>query len=524
MADDVVADSPPAPLWRLPRDLFRFTTTDRAELHTAVMQVFGDANERLCTALTFDEVRDGLAGVGWHDPVSDDELHRTLRALTDWRLLEVAQNHTRRYATAEEYERRNLSYSLSRRGEAAVDGVQHALDQLAATGALQTAVLDAIADRLGDLSRLVADDGADDRRVYAALTELEGHLDALRRNTKQFNNELQRLLRDDAADAAVFADVKAATIAYLEEYVTDLDARSRTIADAVGRVETLGVATLHHRALTGADLPQLTGDDPAPRWLAQRTARWEGLQRWFRPTDGAAPQADELRAVAQRAIVALLRVLERLRDARRRPASTAADFRTLARWFTACPSEADAHRLFNAAFGLWPARHAHLCADDPEATPATVPWAQARPVPVSPVLRARGRTDHVARTGAVRDTAALRRRRQADAAHARSALEAAWRRLATDGPVPLSAFARLDDDALGRLLELLSRALGGAPDADRAHRATTADGQLEVVLRAPPDGRRTCLHTPHGRLDAPDYLIDIRAVTVDAPLARAVHQ
>ena len=44
--------------------------------------------------------------------------------------------------------RRNLQYSLARQGEAAFAGVVHAMSVLASTGALQTAVLDAIPDRL----------------------------------------------------------------------------------------------------------------------------------------------------------------------------------------------------------------------------------------------------------------------------------------------------------------------------------------------------------------------------------------
>ncbi|MDQ0717552.1 hypothetical protein QFZ55_007004 [Streptomyces luteogriseus] len=63
----------------------------------------------------------------------------------------MVHNHAENYRTAEEYERRNLQYSLTRRGEAALAGVRHALEVLASTGALQTAVLEAIADRLDEL-------------------------------------------------------------------------------------------------------------------------------------------------------------------------------------------------------------------------------------------------------------------------------------------------------------------------------------------------------------------------------------
>src|SRR5215469_7735313 len=131
---------------------------------------------------------------------------------------------------------------------------------LTSAGALQTAVLDAISDRLGDLVALLAGDGGQDRRIFSTLMELEGHLDALRTNTKQFNGELQRLLRADGAELSTFHEVKAATVAYLQEFLTNLDQRTHTIAGRIQAVDDLGVTTLRQRALLGAELPVVPGN------------------------------------------------------------------------------------------------------------------------------------------------------------------------------------------------------------------------------------------------------------------------
>lgn len=492
--------------------MFVFSTTERADLHTAVMYAFGEANERLETALTFDDVHARLRSVGWFEPVTDEELAGTLSRLAQWGLVDVVQNHAAQYTTAADYERKNLQYLLTKRGEAAFEGVQHALSVLASSGALQTAVLDAIADRLAELATLLREDSSSDRRLYTGLMELEGHLDALRTNTKQFNSELQRLLREDQPDLSTFHEVKRATVGYLQEFVSNLDRRREIIGEAVNRVEALGVALLHRRALAGANLPQLTGDDPAPGWLRHREAKWDGLRLWFRPGDGAAPRVDELQDIARRAIVALLRALERMTDTRRRSSSAAADFRTLARWFAATETEADAHRLFNAAFGLWPARHAHLCHEDGELIPSSRRWTEAPPVPVSPHLRRFGRTEHIARTGKVRDVAVLRRHRRELARAQRAELEAAWLQLATAGPVRLSSIGRMDHDAFHRLLDLLGSALATPPDATGTRRAGTSDGRVEIRLRRPADAATTTINTPRGTFTGPDYVVDIHAV------------
>ncbi|PVZ11040.1 uncharacterized protein (TIGR02677 family) [Actinomycetospora cinnamomea] len=497
------------PPHRVPADMFRFTVADHAELYSAILAAFAGANERLETALGLDAVRERLSAPGWLDPLSDDDLTAALGRLVSWQLLDVVQDNTGNYRTAADYERRNLQYSLTRRGEAAFAGVQHALATLASTGALQTAVLDAIADRLAELTTLLADPASSDRRVFTALSELEGHLDALRNNTKQFNGELQRLLRAESTDTATFSDVKAATVAYLEEFLTDLDHRAHVIAVGVARVESHGVAVLHQRALGGAELPSHHGTDPAPAWLEHRQVRWEGLQAWFRPADGSAPRVEHLHTVARRAVVTLLQALDRMTESRRRASSAVADFRELARWFAAAPTDADLHRLWALATGSAPARHAHLHHADPELVAPGTTWSQAPSVPVSALMRTSGRTERFTRTGRVRDVAALRAERAARAAAERAELEEAWRRLDTGGPVRLSALGELEHDAFARLLDLVGRAFHAAP-RDGRRRAVTADGRVEIVLWAPDDAGEVVLSTPRGTLRGRDLVVDVR--------------
>ncbi|WP_019813024.1 TIGR02677 family protein, partial [Saccharomonospora saliphila] len=247
-------------------------------------------------------------------------------------------------------------------------------------------------------------------------------------------------------------------------------------------------------------------------WLAQRRSRWTGLRAWFLPgADGSPPRVENLRLVARRAITTLLQVLERITESRRRASSAVADFRELARWFAHAPSEDDCHRLFSAAFGLGPARHAHLTHPDPELVPTGVPWRDAPSVPVSPLLRTAGRAEKVARTGRVRDVDALKRQRAERARAQQEELRRAMARLGTGGPVRLSAFGTLEQATFERLLDLLGRALSARPDSTGVRRASTPDGKVEVVLRAPREGAVATLRTSRGVLIGPDYLVDISA-------------
>ena len=460
---------------RVPADLFRFTTTEHAELHTATLRAFGVANTRLETALTLEDVHQRLREVG-ADQVTDDELTSALTSLRQWGLIDLTQHR----------------YGLTRLGEAAFAGIQHALATLTGSGALQTAVLDAIAERLDEL-----EEPADDRRTFTALMELEGHLDALRTNTTRFNSELQRLLRDEQADLATFQDVKRTTITYLRDFISDLDARKQRIRTAVGRIDA---KDLHERARGGAGLYQ---DD---QWLEQRAARWDSLRTWFHDSPA---RVDELQDVARKAIVSLLRVLDRISEQRRRPANTAADFRALARWFARTETEDEAHELFNAAFGLWPARHAHLAHADGELIPSAEPWHNTPPVPVSPQLRRTGKQEHIGSTGKIRNVDELRRTRREQAQRERVEVEFAWSQVRTDGPVRISSLAELDHDTFHRLIDLVGRALGSEPDSTGTRTAGTSDGRMQINLRNARGWAR--ITTQKGTLSGPDYVIDVQS-------------
>jgi uncharacterized protein (TIGR02677 family) len=507
--------------WRaVDPELFRFTTTDNRGLHVAIMTAFEDAAV-LAPALNLDQVRGALTDAGWDEPLDDETLSRALESLVGWKLLDVTQDHAANYATPEEFERKNLQWSLTQRGDAAISGVLHALTALRRAVGLQPAVLDAIGDGLADLADMLAETPAaeNDARIHVRLAEVEGHLNALVTSVRQFNGHLQRLVRDDAADDAVFVEVKQRTIAYLEEYVQGVERPQRRVSTAIGRLVDAGLATLFDRALRGANLAPVPGSDPAPEWLAERTRRFAALQAWFSPPDGSPGRIGGLLDVARTAIVELLRVLERRWDSRRRSASIAHDFRRLADLFAAAPGDEEARRLFAAAFGMWSARHAHEPPIDGEARAPSVSWSAAEPVEVAPALRTAGSLANRGRTRPVADPARWRARRQREQAEALARHDTIRAAVLTGGAVRLSAFRRLDAAEFAELLVLLAAGLDAPLDGAGLRRALSADGQVEVVLRDPADGRSATLVTAEGVLRGPDLLVSITLVDTAADAA-----
>jgi hypothetical protein len=98
--------------------------------------------------------------------------------------------------------------------------------------------VDAVGDGLSELADLVTAGagGATDARIHIRLAEVEGHLVALVTSVRQFNGHLQRLLREEATDDAVFTDVKRRTVVYLDEYVDGSERPRLRLATAVDRL------------------------------------------------------------------------------------------------------------------------------------------------------------------------------------------------------------------------------------------------------------------------------------------------
>ena len=487
----------------------RYVTAENAPNYRAIVQVFSEARERYEIELRPSDVRERLARSGLHhDLPADADLDRHLDQLVAWGNLQRSHD-TANVARVADFYLRRFTYRLTPVGEAAQRAVAEVEATVGRSGALQTSMLVEIRDALAAL--VWAQRGGDAAGLARAFHRLHAAFASLTEEANLFLGELDRHVSQERVDEARFLAHKQALLAYLGRFVADLKRLAPEIATRVEEAEGLGVDGIVALAATAADLPPaLDGGDPVARWMAAERERWNGVRAWFIPAGGEPPRVERLQAKARDSVVRLTRALARLDERHARTVDRAADFRALARWFAAAPSDAEAHALFASAFGLHPARHFHIAEDDPELTRASTSWWDSRPVVVPVRLRTHGAVSRAGRPPPALDFAdgrawlAARRRRE------RAQVDAALGRFAGRGPVRLSDLATVDAGELEQLLALLDEALGSPRDEEGTRRTRTADGRLEVVLR-PPAGERlwVVLGTPSGSLRCRDYLLEV---------------
>jgi uncharacterized protein (TIGR02677 family) len=504
-----------------PAKPFTHLDAPNAELYRRVMGVFVMAKRRFLVHLRPEDVVGPLRqadGV----PVDAGAVEAALKQLEQWRNLR-ADPDTSRVTTVDDFYRPRYLYQLTPEGEAAELALAAYDEALGNRGELQSVALEDIRVRLRSLRQQAEAPGPDPAVVHSLLRELSTLLDGLAANASAFMSSLQRTIDLQDVEEDAFIAYKDRLIGYLERFIGDLVVKSAEIVTTLRALEGLEVdgllALVASREAADA-APDGRGEDDVVRAkLEAWRARWSGLRSWFTGDRAHPSQAALLRQRARAAIPALLTAVTTLQERRTGRSDRSADFRTLARWFAEAPSDAEAHRLWRAAFGFSSARHLTIDAETLQArteqpVPAGTSWAEAPPVTVSPRLRATGR--HQRRGGPARivDRSQARRRLEDLLAAERTQTEAARRRLATGRPTRLSDLGALGRDEFALFLGLLGDALAaGPPGPGGSVQTTTSDGTLAITLEPTGDGATAEIVTPDGVLRGPDHVITIIDLT-----------
>ena len=323
----------------------------------------------------------------------------------------------------------------------------------------------------------------------------------------------------ERVDEREFEASKGALLEHLQGFREDRRRWSADVIDAIDLVQRAGVARLVEAIVDAEDFVAMPGSGTIDAQRGRRTAelfeRWHGVHAWFVGDGARSSPWRTLNDHVVDAIRAVLAIAERLIERSSQRVDRARVLLALAgRAAQAPPGEPVA--WVRAALSIRSPRHVGA----PEVDPAQVvdrgrtPWRNAPPAPVVAFLRrpgspapGRGRGSRVA------DLADGRRRILEARARERAELDELLRRFAARGTVRLSALAEVDEREFGHLLRWIGRAYEAPAGADGARRAQSIDGRSAIVLHAPADRLcdRTVLRAPHGRLELPDYAIEVLA-------------
>jgi uncharacterized protein (TIGR02677 family) len=470
------------------RDLFRYLTVEESADYLAIMDLF---TATLLTDLSASEVASQLAERGVR--LSRDTAEERCKSLVAWGNL-VPSIRDARVATVAEYIRSRSRYQVSKLG-----GRVHrqAVEILNTTDGAREVARELLGQIVQSLDRILAmlDGGStgpeavDAEALAGEVTTVFSNQGVFTDSVRDFYAYLAGILSRYDLGGEEYAQFKELLLVYIDLITADVNRH----APAVAHRATLVLENADALLEALATLPSLSLPDGTQAERAQGRTRkdWAGLAAWYDDSYGASGP-EQLRGAARQALGQLITNAKRLLDSSGTGFSRRADFLRLARWFATTDDER-AHRLYDAAFGIYPARHLLFGPDEPDPRVGpTTSWTQAEPVPVPVSLRERGDRAARGRTSRVPDPTADRRRLIAEAEQEAEQRQAAAAELALAGTLHGTTISPAARDLL---LDLVAALLAQQPQDDQE--AEIVDHDAGLRLRAMP-GPDTVVNSPDG--------------------------
>lgn len=488
--------------------LFSYTVESLAPLYRALMRLFYEAKARYRIQFRPDEIAAELRRA-FRGELPENGIDRALDQLVEWGNLRRAHD-AGRVATLEDFRRRHFVYQLTAAGEAAERAVGEVIEALARSGSLQRVMLGTILRNLSEIRRDLESAEPEPERLFEHLFNVTEQFKALTENASTFLARLHEAIDQGEVHAEAFILYKQAVLEYLEQFLGELAETTPQITREIQGIEAAGSDRLIALAARADGAPAPLGVQDPAEGLRRK---WNGIAAWF-VGDGREPATVErLRAAARGAINRILLVLERLHEKRFRRVSRTADLLRLAGWFNGLEGEPGgeerAHRLFQAVFCLFGARHLSGLDEDPDLVRPGASWWEAPPVPVAPALRDTGRGTTLGRPAQVVDHSRVKRFLAERHHREREAQSVALARFAGHGPQALAELPPLSPDEFALLLALLGRLLAVPPGSEGGRRARSRDGRLRLSLEEPQGGALAVLKTAAGRLTLPAYVLTV---------------
>jgi uncharacterized protein (TIGR02677 family) len=490
------SDQVPASLDNSRRNLFRYLIVEEAADYIAIMDMF---SATLLTDLSAAEVTSQLAER--EAALDRDTAEARCRQLVLWGNL-LPSVRDAKVTTVAEYIRSRSRYQVSKLGgrvHREAVAILHATD-----GAREVAreLLGQIVQSLDRILALLDRQEADAEALAGEVTTVFGNQRLFSDSVRDFYAYLNGVLSRYDLGGGEYAQFKELLLVYIDLITADVNRH----APAVAHRTELVLKQIDPLLETLATLPGLTLPDGTPVERAQGRARtdWEELAYWYDAHGASGPQ--QLRTAASQALGQLITNAKRLLDSSGTGFSRRADFLRLARWFSAADDETS-HRLYTAAFGVYPARHLLFGAEEPDPRIGpTTSWWDSDPVQVPLSLRERGDRAIRGRTSRVPDPTADRLRLTAEAEREAEQRRTAAAELALAGALDGATISPAARDLLLNLVaDLLAR-----------HRAEVTDHDVGLRLRAVP-GQDTIVHSPDGTTTFVDLTLSVTSTGESAP-------
>jgi uncharacterized protein (TIGR02677 family) len=488
--------------------VFEYLESGQLPLYRGIMRVFMDAKEQFVVQLRLQEVVEGLGDIP--DMPEREGIETALTRLCELGNLQTRPD-TSSVSTVEDFYNPPHTFQMTRQGEA--------------------------------FERVLAFYDANSEREHPLRCGCLADIRFVAQELKQFSQQAERnaaqIHRNIVLLFALFEDLSVAAhtlihkldgradlhppdvrrlVEYCRRFLGELELEASVIGQLVQDIEYAGLEQLilvvvRRHTDERRDATPKTIADACGEWRM----RWERFRSWFISLPNHQSGSSLLRERLRASLPALLRMAGGIQVEGSGRIDRIRDFRILARWFAQAASDAEAHVLWRAAFGLGSARHlfindATLVERESQDIPANTSWLDAPPLRIAASeYRPATRTDGLSR---IIDRNAEKERLAA------ASQEDAQRLLNSQYPfgngnrIRLSELEHLAAAEFELFLDLLGDAVSARVSAADTVEILSGDGCLKVRLESTGDDRQARINTSDGAFCGPDQWISIEQITI----------
>lgn len=485
--------------------VFEYIHSEKAPLYRAIMSVFVESKKRFVVQLRLQDIIKGMNAIA--ELPEHQEIESALALLCEWGNLQTRPD-TSGVCTVEDFYNPRQIFQITRQGEAFENAMSF---------------YDANSER----DRPVQDGGMADIRFVAQ--ELKQLSQQLERNAAQIHRHLVLLF-------ALFEDLLAAAHTLIHKlddrtdlhpshvrglvdccrrFLGELELEAIAIGEQIREIERCGLDRLI-LAVVRRHIDQRK--DAAPGTIAEACGewrlRWERFRSWFISLPNHQSGSALLRERLRSSLPALLRMSAGVHVEGTERMDRVRDFRILARWFAQASSDAEAHVLWRAAFGLCSARHLTIndaTLNEREALdiPANTSWMNAPPLRVA---AGDYRASHTEGLSRIIDRSAEKERLAAALQEDAQQLLNAQHSFGNGNRIRLSDLEHLAAGEFELILDLLGDAAAARVFDGDTVEILSSDGCLRVRLEPTGDDRQARIYTGDGVFSGPDQWIRIEQI------------
>jgi uncharacterized protein (TIGR02677 family) len=486
--------------------VFEYMQSGKAPLYRGIMRAFIDAKDEYLVHLRLQDVVKGVSDIV---PLPEhEEIECALSQLCEWGNLETRPD-TSSACTVDDFYNPRHTYHITSPGEA----FEMAL-----------ALYDANSERehqlrcggLADIRFVVQDIKQLSEQAERNAAQIHRNIVLLFTLFEDLTAAAQTLIRKLEARSDIQVPELRRLIESCRRFLGELDVESSAIGQLIQDVEHAGMDRLilvmvrrnfdERKEATSKTIANACGDC---------RLRWERFQNWFVGSPDREPGSTLLRGRLRSFLPALLRMSAGIHVEGTGGIDRSRDFRVLAKWFAQAASDAEAHVLWRAAFGLCPARHltindATIAEREAQDIPPNTSWMDAPPLHFSadewrPAHRIDGLSRIIDRSS---EKERLAMAIQQDAQRVLNAQHP----FGDGNRVRLSEIELLATDEFELFLDVMGEAVSTRVSTGDIVEVLSSDGCLKVRLEPTGDNRIARISTTDGVFTGPDQWISVESI------------